>query len=583
MNQAKVQWQGIIHEAYISMQETYAKDDFLWRLLVKPFRGTPDDAKLSWKGEFWGKFMRGSSLICAYTQDDELYKLLENSVRDMLSTQDELGRFSTYSVENEFKGWDLWCRKYVMLGMQFFMEICRDDLLKAQIIEALVKHADYIIERVGYEEGKIPFHETSQWWCGINSVSLLQPMVKLYKQTKHERYLTWVKNTIAGQQANGENIFATAFENKKAPFEYPVRKAYETISCFEGLLEFYEVVGDEKCLQACQRYADKLLETDFTVIGGTGCYDEHLDNATKTQVVHTEWDKQETCVTVTLCKYLAQLYKHTGKVEYLDAIERAFYNLYLGAYNDGSYVHTEIVPMFYSYSPIYNEHRWLKTGGNQSLSSYAYFGCCIAIGFAGIGILPWIALTEKDGIATLGFYEGGRYALNGEKVMHLRVETGYPYDGKVQVCVEKAENIQTLRLRVPEWCDEYLLKKNDTMVSVPAVDGYVQMEVKGGDTLVLDMKMPYRITYSKSVNPDVTHLFAVQKGPIVLAADSKEVDLTAKHTLCLDARGYAIGESEDGKVHMLQQIDRETLILREYKSTAKEYYAKRNMTVWLEK
>ncbi len=583
MNQAKVQWQGIIHEAYISMQETYAKDDFLWRLLVKPFRSTPDDAKLSWKGEFWGKFMRGSSLICAYTQDDELYKLLENSVRDMLSTQDDLGRISTYSVEKEFHGWDLWCRKYVMLGMQFFMEICRDDLLKAQIVEALVKHADYIIERVGYAEGKIPVHETSHIWGGVNSASLLQPIVKLYKQTKQERYLTWAKQLIANQQASGENVFANAFEDKKAPFEYAVTKAYETISCLEGLLEFYEVVGDEKCLQACERFANKVLKTDFTVVGGIGCYDEYFDNSTKKQVVYNGVHKQETCVTVTLCKFLAQLYAHTGKAEYIDAIERAFYNVYLGAYNDGSYIHTEIVPIFYSYSPIYNEQRWLRMGGNQCLSSYSYFGCCIAIGFAGIGILPWVALTEKDGIATLGFYEGGRYALNGEKTMHLRVETGYPYDGKVHIHVEKTENIQALRLRIPSWCDEYTLTKNGEKVSAPAVDGYAQMEVEGGDALVLEMKMPYRITYSKSVNPDVTNLYALQKGPIVLCADSRETDLTASHELCLDEKGYAMGASEDGKVHTLKQVNGETLLLREYKSTSKEYYQLRNVSVWLEK
>ena len=218
MNNVKVQFSGLTHETMLSMQETYAKDALLWKLLVKPFREHPDGDRRYWKGEFWGKYMRGCALICAYTQDDGLYKILEDTVRDMLSTQDELGRFSSYAVEKEFDGWDIWCRKYVLLGMQFFMEICRDGLLKAQIIQALKKHADYIIERVGYDEGKIPVHETSQAWGAANSASILQPIVKLYKQTGEERYLTWAKKLIANQQSNGENIFLNAFENKKAPF-----------------------------------------------------------------------------------------------------------------------------------------------------------------------------------------------------------------------------------------------------------------------------------------------------------------------------------------------------------------------------
>ena len=95
--------------------------------------------------------------------------------------------------------------------------------------------------------------------------------------------------------------------------------------------------------------------------------------------------------------------------------------------------------------------------------------------------------------------------------------------------------------------------------------------------------MPYRITVSESVNPDVTHLYALQKGPIVLCADSRETDLTASHELCLDENGYAMGTSEDGKVHTLKQVNGETLLLREYKTTAKEYYQLRNVSVWLEK
>lgn len=585
MQNTRVHFSGLIHDRFLSMQETYAKDGLLWQLLVTPFRTQPDGDRLTWKGEFWGKYMRGCALIYGYTRDEGLYFVLENSVKELLSTQDELGRIATYSVEKEFDGWDIWCRKYVMLGMQYFYDVCENVALKVQIVEALKKHADYIIDRVGYEEGKIPVHETSKAWGAANSASLLQPIVKLYKQTGEERYLQWAKLLIKNQNSNGENIFLNAFENAKAPFEYAVKKAYEMISCFEGLLEFYEAVGNEDCLKTCQRFADRLLETDFTIIGGVGHYDEFLDNGKKMQVTGDRpWAvRQETCVTVTYCKYLAQLYAHTGKAAYLDAIERAFYNLYLGAYNDGSYVHNQIVPMFYSYSPVHNNLRWDKIGGNQSLGSYAYFGCCIAIGFAGIGVLPSVALTKTDDTAVLGLYEGGRYELNGDKTVVLNVQSAYPYDGAIHIDVEKACCVKALKLRVPAWCEKYSLKKNGAVISVENENGFICLDIQTGDTLDFIMDMPYKEICSQSVNEDVDNLFAIEKGPIVLCADSKEVDLEGSHVLVKNENGYFVGKSEDGILHSLKKENGEALILREYKSTAKEYYDKRAISVWLKK
>ena len=63
-----------------------------------------------------------------YSQEfAKLKKAIRESVGDMLTTQDSYGRFATYSIESEFKSWDLWSRKYVMLGMQYFYEICPEE------------------------------------------------------------------------------------------------------------------------------------------------------------------------------------------------------------------------------------------------------------------------------------------------------------------------------------------------------------------------------------------------------------------------------------------------------------------------
>ena len=69
-----------------------------WRMFVEQFRSNVDDEDLGWRCEYFGKMMRGASVTYSYTNNEELYRVLTNAAEDMLTAQDDLGRFSTYSV-----------------------------------------------------------------------------------------------------------------------------------------------------------------------------------------------------------------------------------------------------------------------------------------------------------------------------------------------------------------------------------------------------------------------------------------------------------------------------------------------------
>ena len=105
----------------------------LWQEFVYQFSFNADDRNRGWRCEYWGKMMRGAAFVYSYTRDDRLYFIMEKTVRDLLEMQDEDGRITTYSSECEFSGWDMWGRKYVLLGMQYFYEWCRDEQLKKEI------------------------------------------------------------------------------------------------------------------------------------------------------------------------------------------------------------------------------------------------------------------------------------------------------------------------------------------------------------------------------------------------------------------------------------------------------------------
>ena len=286
------------------------KNTTLWKLFVEQFKIQVDANDGGWSGEFYGKMMRGACWIYKYTQDEELYAALEAAVRDLMTAQEENGRISSYEQAKEFTYWDMWCRKYVLLGTQYFYEICKDEALKAQIITMLNRHLDYIIDHIGSEDGKIDILESTTHnpatWGALNSSSILEPTVRQYYLTGDKKYLDFAKYLVERGGSKWGNIYTLAVEGKKAPYEYPVTKAYEATSYFEGVLEYYRATGDEDARRAFVNFMAKVVETDFTIIGCAGTMHELFDHSSIMQTEINDEVKQETCVTVTLMKAFYQ-------------------------------------------------------------------------------------------------------------------------------------------------------------------------------------------------------------------------------------------------------------------------------------
>ena len=93
------------------IMENQLMDSDTWALLVDQFRRCEDSTNGGWRGEYWGKMMRGASLTYRVTKNEKLYSVLVATVKDMLTTQDSLGRFSTYAADNEFFRWDIFITK----------------------------------------------------------------------------------------------------------------------------------------------------------------------------------------------------------------------------------------------------------------------------------------------------------------------------------------------------------------------------------------------------------------------------------------------------------------------------------------
>lgn len=551
-------YDGFMDKAIKYIEKIQLLDGTLWARFVDQYKVDADNFDDGWRGEYWGKMMRGACLTYSYTQNEELYNILENSVKELMTCQKPDGRISTYAQGNEFKGWDMWCRKYVLLGMQYFLEICKNKELEKEIVKSMCGQVDYIMNFVGGEKGKIEICTTTYFWRGLNSSSFLEPVVRLYSLTNEKKYLDFATYIVNRGGTEVENIFELAYEDNFYPYQYPMTKAYEMISCFEGLLEYFRVTGEEKYKIAVVNFANKLLESEITIIGSSGCSHEFFDHSSVRQANTTNGIGHETCVTVTLMKFLYQLTLLTGESKYADAFEISLYNAYLGTFNTENIVEDvvsselpscilEPLP-FGSYSPLTAGTRGKGVGGLRLMSDNHYYGCCASIGSAGNGLVPKMALmTSKDGFAVNLFIEGITESKtpNDNRVKFV-TETTYPVSGKVKITVglEKSENF-TLKIRNPKWSIKTSVSVNGEEKNIK--DGYIEISRtwNEGDVIFLNLDMrtravkptPYgtQILMTKPVmksdfyivpvfdieDPMAKDHVALLRGPIALAQDNR--------------------------------------------------------------
>ena len=530
----RVKLEGVFADAVRFLEGNQICEVDLWMKIVEVYRTKKDSEDMLWRCEYWGKMMRGASMIVKYTQDDGMYRILEEAVRDILTVEDEHGRISTYTLEHEFRAWDMWGRKYILLGMQYFLEICRDEALAKEIMASMRRQADYILDHVGVGEGKLEICKASMHWEGLNSCSILEPMVRLYRLTGQRKYLDFGTYIISTGFIESADLIQLAYEDQVAPYQYPVVKAYEMMSCFEGLIQYYYVTGIEKYKIAALNFGKKIIETEISVIGCSGCTHELFDHTAQRQT-QTDYDGvvQETCVGVTWMKLAAALLQLSGDSTYADHIEQTFFNNYLGSMN--TYCNPTVmfpwdVPTvlpFDSYSPLTADRRGKKVGGHCPLPRGTFYGCCACIGAAGAGVIPQMALLCDENGFFFNFYANGSFEAktpNGNP-LGIRMETVYPRDGKIAVTVSLDEGERfMLSFRIPAWCRRAALAVNGESVEI--VKGYTSIDRvwKSGDMIELDLPMAVEqiLPPEDAVNGD--KFAAYRFGPMTLAADRRITD-----------------------------------------------------------
>jgi DUF1680 family protein len=475
------------------------------RQLVEPFRRRRENQ--CWQTEFWGKWFTSAAAACEYTGNQEWRARLGQSVQDILATQSADGYIGNYAPDSHLKAWDVWGRKYTLLGLLAWHHLTGDPAT----LQGARRLADHLIGEAG--PGKADIVELGLY-RGMASSSVLEPIVELYRSTRDSRHLRFAEHIVARWYSpRGPHLIEKALAGVPVAARFPRpkkwwswengQKAYEMMSCYAGLLELYRETGWKDCLDAALRTYENIRDAEINV-AGSGSADECWYGGKFRQAVPAH-HQMETCVATSWMQLCARLLRITGDARFGDEIETTAYNALLGAMTpDGS--------SFAQYSSLEGVRALGPSLCGMGLN------CCVANGPRGIMLLPETAvMMHADGPA-VALYSSGAWKL---PVCRLEVKTDYPASGLVDLVLRPERPASfTLRLRIPAWSQQTSLKVNGAAAGgvEPGAWARVERRWKPGDRVSLQLDVRGRLLHETDSSRSYV---AVARGPLALATDAR--------------------------------------------------------------
>jgi DUF1680 family protein len=209
----------------------------------------------------------------------------------------------------------------------------------------------------------------------------------------------------------------------------------------------------------------------------------------------------------------------TGEARYADLIERTLYNGFLGGLSlDGQkYIYA---------NPLQVREGHMAGGNDGDYSRKPWFlcACCPPNVMRTLASLEHYVVMSSADEVRIHQYIPGSYAaavLGGQ--VRLRVETEYPWDGRVQIVAETAPGgTWGLGVRIPHWASGAAAQVNGQPVTVKSDDGWltVTREWAAGDEVVLDLPLDVRFTRADSRVDTDRGAVALERGPLVYCLEA---------------------------------------------------------------
>ncbi len=501
--------------------------------LVEPFR-YKNETHL-WQSEFWGKWIQAAIASYDYNRDPQMLKIIKKTVKDLLSTQLPSGYIGNYSDSARLQQWDIWGSKYTLLGLIAYYDLTGDKT----VLKSTEAVTDELLSRVG--PGKMNIVKTGNY-RGMPSSSILEPIVMLYRRTGDKKYLDFAKYIVTQWETSaGPRLISKALAGIPVSERFPHptewwsyengQKAYEMMSCYDGLLELYRITGEPSLLNAVDSTVKNIIESEIN-IAGSGTAFECFYNGSRYQTEPT-YHTMETCVTMTWMKLCFDLLRLTGNPSYADQIEKSMYNALLASLKDDG---TQIA----KYSPL----NGIRHAGEEQCGMN--INCCNANGPRAFMMLPRFAAMGARNTVYINLYGKSESVIpvNPSNSVAIDQISEYPVSDSIEIKIspDKPERF-AIAFRIPGWSKKNFMSINDSVVTGLVTGTYklISRTWKKSDRVVLLLDLTGRLVTLNGYQ-------AIIRGPVVLARDARFGDGFVYES--------AVVKDENGKVHLSPSLNK---------------------------
>lgn len=316
---------------------------------------------------------------------------------------------------------------------------------------------------------------------GMNEV-----FANLYRITKNEKYL----------------CFAEKFTHKKL-FRFLLKgedklngwHANTQIPKVTGMAAIYAAAPEthKEYRTASENFWRFVTQDRSYAIGGNSDK-EHFEKKGKETLSKKTCESCNTYNMMRLCEYL---FSFKQKSEYFDWYENALLNHILAQQDESG-------AKMYFVSLLQGHHRTYE-------KKYKSWWCCTGTGMENPEKYENNIFFFDGSTLYINLYIPSRLETDG---ISLEINTDYPYSDKISIAVKRNTEIDSLKLRIPEFSHKAAAIRHGAKEFREIEKGYFTVSnIKGRDTV--ELTLPMEITEYKSREKDVC---ALKYGPVTLCA-----------------------------------------------------------------
>ena len=390
---------------------------------------------------------------------------------------------------------------------------------KRKLLDVALKSASLLDQTFGPGKQSIwPGHQITE-----------MGLAKLYRATGDSRYLSLAKFLLDVRGPDGSRGAGRRYNqshqrviDQTEAVGHAVRATY----MYSGMADVAALTGDLSYVNAIDRIWGDVAEKKLYITGGIGATGSGEAFGAPYELPNMS-AYNETCAAVGNDFWNERLFLLHGDAKYVDVMERTLYNgLISGVSLDGQ--------SFFYPNP-------LESVGQHRRSPWFGVACCPGNITRFLPSLPGYVYAQQRDNLYVNLFVGSSANIKLDNGRQLKVvqDTRYPWDGKIKLTLtpDRTSNL-TINVRIPGWArnepipsslyefidaneEPVTLNVNGKSVSFKIEKGYASLnrKWKRGDTIELNLPMPVRRIQANELVLADRGRVALQRGPIVYAAE----------------------------------------------------------------